>query len=447
TIIGTLYYAPPEQLGHSEYGKPSAKSDLFSFGATLYRLMTGESPQNLNPRRLAEAPSALFELLCDCKEENPDRRPESVDSVVKRLEEINQKIGQQKRTKQPTPPNKKRSFPLKAFAVLGIVVLVAFAWFNLPKQADDPNPISKSSEEKETHESVVSEKTEISATVDDKTPESQQGDIEQKQAGDVFRDPLKGGGLGPEMVVIPAGTFRMGDIRGTGDNDEKPVHEVSVKQFAIGRYELTVAEFRQFVEATDYKTEAEKGDGCYVWKEAKWQEVKDANWRNPYFPQQDNQPVVCISWNDTKAYIDWLTEQTDQEYRLPSEAQWEYAARAGTETDYWWGNEIGLNRAVCEGCGSQWDDKQTAPVGSFEHNPFGLYDTAGNVWEWCADGWHENYEGAPTDGSVWEGDGSLFVLRGGSWFFVAVGVRSADRFRVRRAIRSRSYGARLARIL
>ncbi|MEK8020315.1 MAG: SUMF1/EgtB/PvdO family nonheme iron enzyme [Candidatus Parabeggiatoa sp.] len=202
----------------------------------------------------------------------------------------------------------------------------------------------------------------------------------------------------------------------------------------MGRYPLTVAEFRQFVEATGYQTEAEKGKDT-------------SNWRNPSFPQQDDQPVVRISWNDAMAYIDWLTQQTDQKYCLPSEAQWEYAARAGTDTDYWWGNEIGQNRAVCYKCGSQWDNKQTAPVGSFEPNPFGLYDTVGNVWEWCADAWHKNYEGAPTNGSVWEGDSSLFVLRGGSWGFVAMWVRSESRFRGQRIGRNGGVGVRLARIL
>ena len=217
-----------------------------------------------------------------------------------------------------------------------------------------------------------------------------------------FRARLKNGSEGPEMVIIPAGTFRMSDIQGTGDDDEKPVHEVSVKSFAMGRYPVTVGKFRQFVEATGYETEAEKGDGAWIWSEGEYK--KDANWRNPYFPQEDNQPVVCISWNDAMAYIEWLNQETGKQYRLPTEAEWEYAARAGTETDYWWGNEIGTNRANCDDSGSQWSNKQTSPVGSFAPNPFGLYDTVGNVWEWCADPWHENYEEAPTDGSVWKGD-------------------------------------------
>jgi len=118
-------------------------------------------------------------------------------------------------------------------------------------------------------------------------------------------------------------------------------------------------------------------------------------------------------------------------------AKWEYAARAGTETDYWWGNEIGENRANCDGSGSQWSNKQTSPVGSFAPNPFGLYDTVGNVWEWCADPWHENYEGAPTDGSV-------RVLRGGSWNYVPDVCRSANRNRVVPVGRGNDVGFRVS---
>jgi len=351
-VAGTYDYAPPEQLGENKYGKPSAKSDLFAFGASLYRLMTGESPRHLNPRRLAEAPSALFELLCDCKEENPKRRPETAE-VIARLADLLRK--------------------------------------------------------------------------------------EKRQAGDIFRDRLKDGSEAPEMVVIAAGRFRM------GDDNEKPVHDVSVDRFAMGRYPITVGEFRQFVKATGYKTEAERGDGAYIWKDSKWQTVKDANWRNSYFSQTDNHPVVCVSWSDGVAYAEWLSKETGQQYRLPTEAEWEFAARGGTETDYWWGNEIGKNRANCYDSGSQWSNKSTSPVGSFEANPFGLYDTVGNVWEWCADNWHDNYEGAPTDGHVWDGgDESLRVLRGGSWYLYPDVCRSVSRDRYTSADRLQYIGFRVA---
>jgi formylglycine-generating enzyme required for sulfatase activity len=265
-----------------------------------------------------------------------------------------------------------------------------------------------------------------------------------KQPDNIFRDRLKDGREGPEMVIIPAGRFRMGDILGTGRKNEQPVHEVSVESFAIGRYPVTVGEFRQFVEATGYKTEAETRNGAHVWKDNEWKKVKEANWRNPYFPQQDNQPVVCISWNDARAYTEWLTEQTGQQYHLPTEAQWEYAARAGTETDYWWGNGIGENWANCADSGSQWSHKQTSPVGFFEQNPFGLYDTVGNTWEWTCSEYEEKYSGKE---QCCVKSADRFVLRGGSWYFAAKRARVADRIRRSPTGRDCTRGLRLARRL
>ncbi len=267
------------------------------------------------------------------------------------------------------------------------------------------------------------------------TPIAQPINYEQKYTADeVFQDQLKNGVLVPKMVVIPAGGFRMGDIQGGGDSDEKPVHWVDINyQFAAGKYEVKVGEFRQFVNATNYKTDAEKGDGCHVY-DGSWGKRDDANWRNPYFPQTNNQPVVCISWNDAVAYTKWLSKQTAKEYRLPSEAEWEYVARAGTATKQWWGNSIGKNRASCDGCGAKWGwdaEKMTAPVGSFSANKFGLYDTVGNVWDWCADKWHGNYKNAPTNGSIWDyaTSNKSRVLRGGSWYDSHNDSRSADSLR------------------
>ena len=237
----------------------------------------------------------------------------------------------------------------------------------------------------------------------------------------------------------------MGDIQGNGHDNEKPVHEVSLKSFAMGRYPVTVGDFGLFVKATGYKTEAEKGDGAYVWKDNDWKKVKDANWRKPYFSQEDNQPVVCVSWNDAVVYVEWLSEQTGQQYSLPTEAQWEYAARAGTETDYWWGNEIGKNRANFDGSGSKWSDKQTSPVGSFDPNPFGLYDTVGNVWEWCKDYWGDYSAKAQTDPTGPTSGGSR-VVRGGSWYGGARYARAAFRYSREPGRRSHTRGFRCARV-
>lgn len=234
------------------------------------------------------------------------------------------------------------------------------------------------------------------------------------KTGTVLNDRLKDGSLGPELVVIPAGTFRMGAVQGGGDTDEKPVHTVTfAKPFAIGKYEITFAEYDRFCEATGRE---KPKDG------RRW--IPFSNWG------REKRPAINVSWDDAVAYTRWLSEQTGKRYRLPSEAEWEYAAKAGSEDRYWWGFNIGEGRANCKGCGSTFDGKKTAPVGTFPANPFGLLDTAGNVWEWCQDRWHESYEGGPADGTAWEaGEDLRRVERGGSFGSKPRYVRSSARGR------------------
>ncbi len=209
--------------------------------------------------------------------------------------------------------------------------------------------------------------------------------LKHRVPGDVFQDRLKDGGLGPEMVQIPKGRFQMGDIQGGGEANEKPVHWVNIDyQFAMGKYEVTFAEYDQFAQATDREKPSDIGLG------------------------RGRRPVINVSWNDANAYTKWLTQQTGKPYRLPSEAEWEYAARAGTKTKYWWGNSIGKNKANCDGCGSRWDYE----VGSFRANQFGLYDTVGNVYEWVAGNYQDRYNGAPSDGSAWKKTSKYRVARG-----------------------------------
>ncbi len=253
----------------------------------------------------------------------------------------------------------------------------------------------------------------------------------QGPAGEVFRDRLKDGSSGPEMVWIPEGRFEMGDIQGGGDSDEKPVHWVSVKKFAMGRYEITFAEYDKFAKATSRK------------------KPSDEDWG------RGNRPVINVSWLDVTAYAKWLSQQTGQQYRLPTEAQWEYAARAGTKTKYWWGNTASHEYANYGDEGwnglakgkDRW--KYTSPVGSFAANPFGLYDTAGNVWEWTCSEYENGYNGKEMtclSNNRANGD-SLLVLRGASWVYNPVRLRSVNRFRYQRTTRYKGYGARLSRIL
>jgi formylglycine-generating enzyme required for sulfatase activity len=222
--------------------------------------------------------------------------------------------------------------------------------------------------------------------------------------GNVFRDKLPDKSLGPEMVVIPAGHFKMGDIQRVGESDEQPVHWVSLNSFAMSRYEVTFAEYDRFATTTNR------------------QKPKDRNWG------RDNRPVIYVSLEDATAYTEWLSRQTGRHYRLPTEAEWEYSARAGTQTQYWWGNEIGTNRANCWDCATQKDDKMTVPVGSFSPNPFGLYEMVGNVREWTCSAYENKYNGAEQRCAD-KNDRKSRPLRGGSWFNIAKNCRSANRDR------------------
>ena len=242
-------------------------------------------------------------------------------------------------------------------------------------------------------------------------------------AGTVIRDFLGSGGRGPEMVVIPAGRFRMGCLSNDACyGDEMPVHDVTIPApFALSAHEVTFEDYDRFRHPN---------------------EAHDRGWG------RGRRPVINVSWDEAKDYVEWLSSETGATYRLPSEAEWEYAARAETATKYGWGNEIGANRANCvnDHCGDQW--KYTAPVGSFPPNGFGLYDMHGNVWEWVEDCWNGSYAGAPTDGGAWRsGDCATRVLRGGSWYVDPWVLRAAYRYRFTTGVRVSDYGFRVARTL
>ena len=255
--------------------------------------------------------------------------------------------------------------------------------------------------------------------------------------------------LAEDMVAVPAGKFRMGGRGKDAYDSEKPAHRVTVPAFKLGRHEVTVGQFRVFVVVTGYRTDAERGTGgdpgCNTKTGDEWNWTPGSSWRNPGYAVADDQPVVCVSWNDAQAFIDWLNDKTGGNYRLPSEAEWEYAARAGSKKKYSWGNDIGSNQANCDGCGSRWDNRQVAPVGSFPANPWGLHDMHGNVWEWVQDCRNDSYKGAPNDGSAWtSGDCGQRVFRGGSWDFPPWTLRSAHRYGSDRTYRFNTLGFRLA---
>ena len=261
----------------------------------------------------------------------------------------------------------------------------------------------------------------------------------------------------PELVVVPAGAFMMGSPsheQGRSE-DEGPVHQVRIgRPFAVGVHEVTVSEFGRFVEVTGHST----GGSCRVWTGGQWEWRNGFGWRSPGFGQGGGHPVVCVSWDDTRAYLEWLSRSTGERYRLPSEAEWEYVARAGTVTARWWGEGESGQCARANGAdasaGLSWGvacsdgHSRTAPVGSYGANAWGLHDVLGNVWEWTGDCWNGSYAGAPTDGSAREyGDCSVRVLRGGAWYNEPGYLRSAIRGRSSTGNRGDYVGFRVARTL
>ena len=260
---------------------------------------------------------------------------------------------------------------------------------------------------------------------------------------------------GPEMVVVPAGSSTMGSPENEPQrsSEESPQHKVTIAQpFAVGRHAVTRGQFAAFVNNTGYKTEG----GAYVWKGDKWELDPKGSWRNPGFAQDDSHPVAGVNWDDANAYAAWLSSKSGKTYRLLSETEREYVTRAGTTTPFWWGSSITPAQAnydgnyVYAGGGTKGEwRKATVPVGSFAANPWGLYNVHGNVWEWCEDVWHDDYDGAPTDGLAWlqGGDASRRVVRGGSWSGYPRVLRAANRVGFSTDVRFNSRGFRLARTL
>jgi formylglycine-generating enzyme required for sulfatase activity len=237
--------------------------------------------------------------------------------------------------------------------------------------------------------------------------------------------------FGPEMVAVPAGEFWMGSKDGEGNADERPRHKVTIAEpFAVGRFAVTFDEW-DAARAAGGVTHDPSG------------QVGGSGRRRP---------VIDVSWDDAQAYVKWLSFTTVQPYRLLSEAEWEYCCRAGTETQYWWGDEVSREQANYDG-NYAWekgakDNQKLRPVNSFRPNAWGLYQVHGNVWEWCADCWHGNYRDAPADGSAWTaGDGQYRVARGGSWGGGSDTLRAARRIVNSKDDRFQDVGLRVARTL
>ncbi len=252
-----------------------------------------------------------------------------------------------------------------------------------------------------------------------------------------FADPA----TGMEFVVVKGKCFDMGDTFGDGGPAEQPVHTVCVGSFTMGKHEVTVGQFTAFANATGYTTDAERGDGCYGLTRLGLKKDKEKNWRNPGFNQTAKHPVVCVSWNDAKAFIDWMSATSGTPYRLPTEAEWEYAARSGGKAhQYAWGRgkpsgNIADSSLAGRFAGREtwegYDDSTvyTAAIGSFKPNELGLYDMTGNVWEWMSD-WYDEayYRASPKENPAGPSSGELRSIRGGGWLSKPGDLRLTKRF-------------------
>ncbi len=447
TILGTPGYMSPEQLlGESV----DLRSDLYSAGVVLYELLTGERaftgssfasiiykvinndlapPSQLKPA----VPGSLDGLVAKaCAKQAVDRFQTAAEfaaalerAMAARTDETAVGVDtatpgllQEHTASASDPVDRTGRKWMAAMAILAVVAGIgAVIWALLP---------------------VGREIRQAAGTA----------------PGTTFRDCDSC----PEMVTLPAGQFVQGSLETDTDRqaNEGPRRLVAIDYpLAISRYEITRAQFALFAADTGHS-----GSGCRTY-DGSWELVDTRSWRSPGFDQDDNHPVTCISWNDARAYIDWLNQTTGQAYRLLSASEWEYAARAGTAP----GGALAADPArTCESANVAdrstaatypgWDifdcrdnHVHTAPVGSFQANAFGVHDMIGNVFEWVADCWNDSYVDAPSDGTAWvNGDCGYRVLRGGSWFAPPAYVRAEFRNRFDPDYRSSSFGFRVARM-
>jgi formylglycine-generating enzyme required for sulfatase activity len=417
--VGTWEYAAPEQMGRRP--EPVGPySDVNGFGKTLCRALLGKTSPDLEDYQRFGFEHPLILLLNRCLKDDPTRRPQSFEEVLQGLGAA------QARQTKPSPPPRAHS------------------------------------ERERAQRREVPERSRVLTPQDIHGWDTSKVQALQRQVAEafgkpvLFHDRLKDSGEGPELVIIPPGRFRMGWPNGEPErsDNEGPQHAVTLtKPFALGRYAVTVGEFRRFVTARGYKSEAEKGGGAYGWIGGEWKKDKRFHWQTPGFEQGESHPAVCVSWNDAIAYCQWLSEQAGAEYRLPSEAEWEYACRAGTTTPSWWGDTITPKQANYNGNLYPYNQgekgeyrKKTVPVDQFEPNPWGLYQMHGNVWEWVQDGYADDKGEAQTD-PIYAQGGSHRVYRGGSWVILARYLRAACRDRYEPARRHHNLGFRPARTL
>lgn len=230
--------------------------------------------------------------------------------------------------------------------------------------------------------------------------------------------------LTAKFNAVPAGCFLMGNTFDDAYHIEMPVHQVCVSDFSVAVVPVTLGEFERFVTESAYRTDAEKRDGCYVYDGDSWKKEPSANWRSPGFPQEGNHPAVCISWNDSVAFARWLSAKNNREYRLPTEAEWEYAARSGGKLEPFAGGDD-IDSLAWYAANSE---NRTHSVGQKQANGLGLFDMSGNVWQWTGDWFGKRYyRESPRNDPQGPESGTKRVFRGGSWFYDQRGARTTYR--------------------
>ncbi|AEF54925.1 SUMF1/EgtB/PvdO family nonheme iron enzyme [Marinomonas posidonica] len=399
-------FIPPEYRKQDQKKSPAA--DRFAFMRLLMAALLGESILDKNlatdlPESHTHLSDNTWQKLVKWTRESEQARPKNLTEVIRLIRANLYKPDSQDESalktyirRQVKKVNKKL-IGISAASVASLILALIF-W---PEANEDPIAIKPAPAKIEKQETPF-----------EKLPK-------------VLEEPLATGGTAPKVEKIPPATFLMGDQNRFGDDNEKPVHEVDIPNgFYISKYEVTFDQYDKFAQATGRSLPLDNGWG------------------------RGKRPAINVSWYDAKAYTAWLSEQTGQEYRLPTEIEWEYSARADSSTAFWYGNDVKPGYSVCDSCGSQWDAVSTGPVGSQASNPLGLFDMHGNVAEWIEDCYHDSYEGAPTNNQVWlDNQCDNRVLRGGSWFDIPRVGRSATRYRAQPDLKASNWGFRVVRVI
>ncbi|WP_191603333.1 formylglycine-generating enzyme family protein [Marinomonas algicola] len=402
------FIAPESKV---EPRKVNSKTDAYSFMRLLFASLLGESKVSDDgsidfPSSHAFINTKDWKTICNWCRTPVKQRPNNLIDVIRLLranlyQATTNKNLDRRPSKQIKKLTKKQKMGLAGVTssfIMATTLLIAFS---------PPDEIEKKDKQSLPLQSVTKQTAEERFESLPKT----------------IQDNLAIGKKAPEVTKIHPSTFEMGDQQNIGDDNEKPIHTVTIPTgFYISASEVTFDQYDLFALSTNRPLPSDNGWG------------------------RGNRPVINVSWHDAKSYTQWLTQQTDENYRLPTEIEWEYSVRAGSNTSFWYGNDVNPGYSVCDGCGSQWDGKSTAPVGSLLSNPLGLFDMHGNVAEWVEDCYHDDYTDAPTSNTIWNsGLCDSRVIRGGSWFDIPRVGRSATRYRADPNLKASNWGFRVTR--